>query len=420
MVFVIIELRQMSLEINANLTYGGRTMLNKIREKAEEISGRVIEWRHYFHQHPEVSWEEFGTTAKIAEILEEMGYSNVRTGVADSGTGVVADLNAGRSGKCILLRADIDALPVKEEADVEYRSLNDGVMHACGHDSHIAMLLGAAKLLIDMKDDIPGKIRLIFQPAEESPKKSGADTMVKEGVLEGVDAAFGLHIWSPVPSGKVVYTRGPLMASADAFYVKIQGRGGHGAMPHLGVDPTIAACQTVMSLQTILSREIDPLDSAVISTGEIKAGNAFNVIPDTVTMNGTVRAFEPSTREYVAGRIEEIVRDTCRSLRCVPEFTYKYNLPSTINDPDFADLAANTVAEMFGKENVYETKPTMGAEDFSFILREVPGAFMFLGTGDPEKKTNYPHHHPMFKVDDEVLVTGIAALTGVALQYLGK
>lgn len=393
-------------------------MLEKIKEKANQLGEQVVEWRHYFHQHPEVSWKESDTTAKIVEILEGMGYENVRKGVNGQDTGVVADLDPGVSGRCILLRADIDALPISEEANVEYRSLNDGVMHACGHDAHIAMLLGAAKLLMDMKYDIPGKIRLIFQPAEESPSRSGADTMVKEGVLEGVDAAFGLHIWSPVPSGKVAYTRGPIMASADSFYVKIQGKGSHGAMPHLGVDPTVAACQTVMSLHTIVSREIDPFESAVISTGEIKAGDAFNIIPDTVFMNGTVRAFDPDIRKYLAGRIEEVVRDTCSSLRCVPEFTYNFHLPSTINDPDFADLARDTLVDILGENNIFETKPTMGAEDFSFILREVPGAFMFLGTGDPEKRTDYPHHHPMFKVDDDVLVTGVSSLSGVAWRFL--
>src|SRR6056297_261920 len=393
-------------------------MLGKIRERAESLKEQVVEWRHSFHKCPEVSWEEVETTKKIAGILGDMGFENIRTGVGGGESGLIADLNADKAGRCIALRADIDALPIKEQADVDYRSENEGRMHACGHDSHISMLLGAARVLSEMKDDIPGKIRFIFQPAEESPSKSGAKTMVQEGILEGVDAIYGFHIWSPVESGKVAYTRGPIMASADSFFVDIQGKGGHGAMPHLAVDPTIAACQTVMALNTIVSREIDPLGTVVVSIGEIKAGNAFNIIPDTVSLSGTVRTFDPGLRKYVPERIEEIVKDTCSAFRCKADFKYNFHLPSTINNADFAEMARGTVANFVGEENIYEIDPTMGGEDFSFYLNEIPGAFMFLGTGDHEKKTDYPHHHPMFKVDDDVLSTGVASLSGVAYTFL--
>lgn len=392
-------------------------MIDRITEQARRLQDQVVAWRHRFHAHPELSWEEVETTRTIASLLEEMGYEEIRTGYGGE-TGVTAELNADKPGRRIALRADIDALPIREEAEVDYASQNDGVMHACGHDAHIAMLLGAAKLLAAMKDDIPGRIRLIFQPSEEYPTRSGADHMVREGVLEGVDAIFGLHIWSPVESGQLGYTLGPMMASADSFFVTITGKGGHGAMPHLAVDPTVAACQAVTSLHTIVSREVNPLRAAVVSTGQITAGKAFNVIPESVFMNGTVRTFDAEIRSYLPRRIEEIIASTCTGHRCEMDFRYNYGLPSTINDPGFAGMASGVAAEILGEGNVNEIDPVMGAEDFSFYLREIPGAFFFLGTGNADRQTDVPHHHPRFKVDDDVLSGGVALLAGVAWRFL--
>jgi len=395
-------------------------VLQRIKEKAVSLKDQVIEWRHYLHQRPEVAWKEEETTRFLAGILEEMGYENISVGYGGGKTGLTAELNNEKDGKRIALRADIDALPIVEEAEVDYRSCNEGTMHACGHDSHMAMLLGAARLISEMKDDFPGKIRLIFQPAEENPRRPGAREMVKEGVLEGVDGIFGIHIWSPVESGHLGYTLGPIMASADSFFLEIKGKGGHGAMPHLAVDPTVAASQIINTLHTIVSREVNPLKAAVISTGEVKAGSAFNIIPDTLSMSGTVRTFDPEIRSYLASRIEDVVRGTCRVLRCEADFEFNFNLPSTINNRAFADMASRVGIELMGQDKVQEIDPTMGAEDFSFYLNEIPGAFFFLGTGDPEKSTDFPHHHPKFKVDDDVLSDGVALLAGVAWQFLNQ
>ncbi|EFC90561.1 amidohydrolase [Dethiosulfovibrio peptidovorans DSM 11002] len=391
-------------------------MLDNIKKKAGEIKGDIAAWRHHFHSHPELSYQETETATRIASILRDMGYDDVKVGCKGRDICVVADLDTGRPGKCIALRADIDALAVQEERDVPYRSKNDGVMHACGHDAHASMLLGAARILKDIEPELKGKVRLIFQHAEE--RGGGARELVEEGVLDGVDAVFGQHIWSPVPSGSISYCYGPTMASADQFELRIQGRGGHGSMPHLSIDPVVAACSVVSAWQTIVSREVDPLDAAVISVGEIKSGSVFNAIPDSATIKGTTRTFDPAVRELLAKRMEETAVAICSGLRCQAEFEYKFMLSPTITDPEFTRFAVEVAKKVLGEDKVVEARPTMGAEDFSYYLQERPGTFMFLGTGNEEKDMTYPQHHPKYCVDDDVLDLGAAMSASIAWSYL--
>ena len=391
-------------------------MFVQIREKARKIREDIIQWRHHFHRHPELSNCEFQTAATIAQALRDMGYDQVKVGCKGKDICVVADL--GRGDRCIALRADIDALAVHEERDVPYRSENDGVMHACGHDAHASMLLGAAKILKGMENDLPGRVRLIFQHAEE--RGGGAKELVEEGVLDGVDVVFGQHIWSPVPSGSMTYCEGPTMASADMFELKIQGRGGHGSMPHMSVDPVMAACSVVSAWQTIVSREVDPLDAAVISVGEIKSGSVFNAIPDSALIRGTTRTFNQDVRRAIAARMKEVAQAVCSAMRCEADFHYDYILPPTVTDVDFTRFAVGVAKEVLGEDKVSEARPTMGAEDFSYYLLERPGTFMFLGTGNEEKDMTYPQHHPKYCVDDDVLELGATVSASVAWAYLNR
>ena len=395
-------------------------MLYKIKELAEGHKHQIAEWRHEFHANPELSFQEFETTKRIKKYLEQMGFTNVRVGTGGIETGVVADLDTQKDGPCIALRADIDALPMQEVGTPPYRSRNDGVMHACGHDSHIAMLLGAAYVLKTMESELPGKVRFIFQPSEESPHKSGARAMIQDGVLDGVDAISGLHIWSSLPAGVVGYKAGPFMASADEWECTVWGKGGHGAVPHLAFDPIVAASAMVGALQTIVSREIDPLEAVVITCAHIESGTTFNIIPDKAFMQGTVRTFNQEVRATIPERMERIIKGISEAMRCKSEFTYKHVLPPTVNDKEFTEKAADVARALLGADKVKEVVPTMGAEDMSLYLERVPGTFMFLGTYNESKGTVNPQHHPEYDVDDDVLPFGSALLASIAWSFLNK
>ncbi|HCL80281.1 MAG TPA: amidohydrolase [Synergistaceae bacterium] len=396
-------------------------MLERIKKLAASYREETVTLRRHFHAHPELSWEETATTEKIVETLKGLGYHIVKVGFGGTKSGVVAELKGGHGGKCVALRADIDALPLQEENDVPYKSKAGGVMHACGHDSHAAMLLGAAKILAEIKDELHGTIRLIFQPAEESGLRPGAKIMVEEGVLEGVDVISGLHIWAPEPAGKIVYRSGPFMAAADGWYLTIQGKGGHGSAPEISVDPTIAAANIVLNLQEMMAREVSARETAVLSVGVIKAGDtAFNIIPDTVKMNGTVRTFRPEIQDHVEEALRRTVEGACAMGRCTFNLEYKRFLPATINDHDTTMLLKAPCEELFGAENVEESPLIMGSEDFSYFQREIPGAFFFVGGGNPEKGCNSPHHHPKFSVDEDAFPVGVAALAGFAWTWLEK
>lgn len=393
-------------------------MLHKIKDLAEKQVSRLTELRHHFHSNPELSWQEIETTRKIAEILKELGFENIKTGFGGTESGLTADLNSHKEGPMVALRADIDALPLSEENDIPYRSTREGVMHACGHDAHTTMLLGAAKILAEIKDELPGKVRLIFQPAEEHGIKSGAETMINEGVLEGVDGIIGLHIWSSVPSGKIGFRNGPIMASADIWEISVKGKGGHGSMPHKAIDPTIAAATVITTMQTVVSREIDPQDTAVLSLGQINSGSAPNIIPESATLKGNIRTTSRETRAAIPEKMDRIMKGICDAMRCDGNLNFTNIYPVTVNDEGLTDLARNIAFEMWGEDKIQKAPLLMGSEDFSYYGEKVPGTFFLLGCGNEEKGTNNQHHSPRFNIDDDVLPSGSAMLAGFAWKFL--
>ncbi len=396
-------------------------LLEKIKELSVSYGDEVVALRRHFHQHPEVAWEEVETTKKIVEILKGLGYSIMKTGFGGTECGVVADLKGGKPGGCVALRADIDALPLQETNDVPYASQKSCVMHACGHDAHAAMLLGAAKILAEIRDELPGTVRLLFQPAEESGLKSGAKAMVEEGALEGVDSVGGLHCWSLAPAGTVLYRSGPLMAAADGWYLTIKGKGGHGSAPEMAIDPTITAANLILNLQAIVGREVGARETVVVSTGVVKAGETvFNIIPDSVEMNGTVRSFNPAVQDTVEAAMRRVIAGLCSAGRCEFTLDYKRFIPATINDHDVTMTAKAVCESVLGAENVKESELVMGSEDYSYFEQKVPGTYFFLGTANPEKGSNQAHHSPKFNVDEDALPSGAAILAGFAWSRLSQ
>lgn len=396
-------------------------MLEKIKELAASSKSDTAAFRHHLHTHPEIAWQEVETTKAVVEELKKIGCDMVKIGFGGTECGVVADLRGGKPGKRVALRGDMDALPMNEDNDLPYRSQKDGVMHACGHDAHTAMLLGAAKVLSEIRDDIPGTVRFLFQPAEESGLKSGARAMVDEGALDGVDAVAGIHCWSSAPTGTVLYRSGPIMAAADGWYLTLKGKGGHGSTPELCIDPTITAANIVLNLQAIVGREVSAKETVVVSTGTVKAGlSVFNIIPDSVEMNGTVRSFNPAVQDHVESALRRVIAGACQIGRCTFELDYKRFIPATINEPEVTAVAKDVFDGVFGAENVKETPLIMGSEDFSYFQQKVPGTYFLLGTGNPEKGTDNAHHHPKFNVDDDALPAGVASLAGFAWTWLSK
>jgi len=394
-------------------------LLEKIKKLATSYGDEVVALRREFHMHPERSWEEFETSKKVVEVLKGLGCTIVKTGFGGTESGVVAEMKGGKPGKCVALRADIDALPLQEENKVPYASQTPCVMHACGHDAHTAILLGAAKILAEIRDELPGTVRFIFQPAEECGLRSGAKVMLDEGALDGVDSIGGLHVWSLAPTGTALYRSGPVMAAADAWYLTIKGKGGHGSAPENSIDPTITAANLVLNLQAIVGREVSARETAVVSTGVVKAGETvFNIIPDSVTMNGTVRTFKKEVQDTIEAAIRRVIAGLCAAGRCEFELDYRRNLPATVNDHEVTMTAKAVCEYVLGADKVKETELIMGSEDFSYFEQKVPGTFFFLGTGNPEKETNNPHHHPRFDLDEDALPAGSAMLAGFAWAQL--
>jgi len=386
-------------------------------EEADRIKDRLAEIRADFHKHPELSFHEERTSQRIAEILWELGLDEVHTGIAK--TGVVGLLRGNAPGKTFALRADMDALPIQEENDVPYRSQNDGVMHACGHDVHITALLGAAMILGKMRDEIKGNVKFIFQPAEEVA--GGAKMMIAEGVLEEplkVDAIIGMHVWPDIDVGTIGVKAGPAMAAAGKFEIVVRGPGGHGAMPHLTSDPIVAAAQIINSLQTVVSRSIDPIQPMVFSVCMIEGGHAFNIIPREVRMVGTTRALDEGVKANATDRIKDILRCIGEAmgvecqLNCIDEF------PALINNPELIKLIEKAGATVVGSENILNLEPTMGAEDFTYFARAVPGAMFYLGIRDEEAGFASPVHRSTFDVSPGALTIGAAVLSQAALMYL--
>jgi amidohydrolase len=366
--------------------------------------------RRDVHAHPELGFEEHRTAALVAGRLRDLGLE-VHTGIG--GTGVVALLEGARPGPTVMLRADMDALPMPEESDVPYRSTVPGVTHACGHDAHVAMLLGAAGVLCERADELAGRIAFVFQPAEEGG--GGALAMLRDGLIGRFEIAraYGLHVSTLLPSGVFGTRPGPLMAAVDQFDLTVEGRGGHGAMPHLSVDPIVVAAEVVGALQRVVSRELDPVEPAVVTIGAINGGTTYNVIPPRVALKGTVRTFSETTRDGMEARIRRIAEHTCAGANaaCVLEWHPAY--PVTVNNPAEAAFVRATFAGAFGAARSIETPPIMGSEDFSYFAREIPAAFAFLGGGDAAHA--FPNHHPAFDIDESALGAGIAAHVALAL-----
>ena len=385
-----------------------------IKELARQDKEYVIDLRREFHMHPEASWQEERTSKRIKEELDKMGIPYVSV----AGTGVVATIKGNNEGKVVALRGDIDALQVNEANDLSYKSQNDGIMHACGHDGHGAMLLGAAKILNEVKHKINGTVKLFFQPAEELAE--GAEKMIKEGVMEGVDGVFGIHLWSGLSHGTVSVEEGPRMASADLFKINIKGKGGHGSLPHQGVDAVIVASALVMNLQSIVSREISPLEAAVVSVGKIQGGTRFNVIADEAVLEGTTRCFNNKIRGEFPEIIERIAKNTANSYRAEAELEYSLGTPATINEAESSRIATKSVEKLLGKDGVVEFEKVTGGEDFAMYLEKAPGAIAFVGIRNEEKEANYPHHHPRFNMDEDALEIGTGLYAQYAIDFLNE
>lgn len=396
-------------------------MEDRIAEKIKNVSNQIfpslVKLRRELHQYPEVAFNEFMTSDKITKELKKLGLE-VKRGIAK--TGLVGVLNGKNKGKTLALRADMDALPVLEQTNFPYKSKNIGVMHACGHDVHMACLIGAAKILNRLKDELPGKVKFIFQPSEEVTP-GGAKPMIEEGVLKNPDVSgiFALHCDSAVPVGKIGVREGPTMAHADNFDITIIGKGGHGARPHDGVDAIVVASQVIQSLQTIVSRKINPLEPVVISVGTIEGGYARNIICDKVVLEGTARTLNREIARKIPSLLKEIVSGITKSAGASFQLNYYGGYPILINHPGATKLARMSISKLYGKGAVVEIeKPVMGGEDFAYFLQKVPGSFLRLGIRNPKKDAIYPWHHPKFAVDEDAIKIGSAVLAGVAFDFL--
>lgn len=391
-------------------------MINeKIKQGIQKYSDELTAIRRKLHSEPELSWEEYETTNFVSAYLTDLGIEHRKT----EPTGVIAEIKGGKAGETVALRADMDALPVEElNIDLPYASKEKGKMHACGHDTHTAMLLIAAKVLNENKEELPGNVRLIFQPAEEAA--TGAKEMVKQGAVEGVDNVFGIHIWSQMPTSKVSCNPGPSFASADIFKVTFKGRGGHGAMPQDTIDAAVIASSFVMNVQSVVSRTIDPQQPAVVTVGKMEVGTRFNVIAENAVIEGTVRCFDAATRDHVEKQLQVYAENTANIYGGTAKVEYIRGTQPVINGKESAELVQQVAAEAFGEDALYYEKPTMGGEDFSFFLDEVPGSFALVGSGNPEKDTEWAHHHGKFNVDEDALVTGAELYAQYAWAYLNK
>ncbi len=380
-----------------------------VDEVQKSFGEEIVALRRDIHREPELGFDTKKTAEKVLAALSGLPLE-IETGVAENG--VVATLKGGGDGPTVALRADMDALPIHEETGLPFASGTNGKMHACGHDGHTSMLVGAAKTLSGMREQLNGTVKFVFQPAEEGG--GGGRVMVEEGVAEGIDQIFALHLWPGLPFGTAATKAGPIMAAADRFEMEIRGTGGHGAMPHLAADAVVIAAQVASALQTIVSREVDPVQPAVLTIGEIGAGSAFNIIPETARMGGTVRTIDDDLRHRIPERMEELAKGVARGMRADAELDYTFSYPVTRNDPGAASLALKVAGSLFGEDRAVElSHPSMGGEDFAFFLQKLPGAYVWLGVGDVSGL-----HTPQFAFDEEILPRGAALLTAIALEAL--
>lgn len=388
------------------------------KESAHRLADRLSEIRRDLHMNPELSFEEYETGQKIARVLNELDIE-VEENVGN--TGVVGILRGGKisgEGKVVAIRGDIDALPIQEQNEAEYRSKRDGIMHACGHDVHTTCLLGAAMLLSSVREELPGTVKFIFQPAEE--KNQGAKDMMKDRVLENpdVDCIFGLHTKHDIDAGKVGVKAGPMMAAVDRMTITVKGEGGHAAIPETTRDSIVASSSLVQNLQTIVSREISPFENVVVSIGTIEGGQAWNVIADKVVMNGTVRSYNQDVQKEIPDLLKRIVEKSCEALNTEGEVNYIYDLPAVVNDEKAAEIGRDAVEKIVGKKGVIVPELTGGGEDFAIFMQEIPGCFYFLGIRNEEKGIIYPWHHPKFDADESSLPIGAGILAQSAFDFL--
>ncbi|TLS36490.1 M20 family metallopeptidase [Pseudalkalibacillus caeni] len=387
--------------------------MEHLYEQLDQLNDEMVEVYRHLHMNPELSFEEVETPKYIANYHEQLGHE-VRTEVG--GRGVVAKLKGAKPGPTIALRADFDALPIQEETDLPHKSKVDGTMHACGHDGHTAELLILAKALNRMQDELAGTIVFIHQHAEEY-QPGGAIAMIEDGCLEGVDVIFGTHLWANSHVGEVGFRSGPIMAAADRFHIKIQGKGGHGAQPHLTKDAVVIASQVVTNLQQIVARRVDPLESAVVSVGNFVAKNAFNVIADTVELTGTARTFKDEVRDLVEEEIGRVVKGACLSADADYKFEFVRGYPAVVNHPEETTFVAELAESVPGVTNVYEAAPEMGGEDFAYYLQHVKGTFFFTGAAEPDWEETYPHHHPKFKISEKSMLVAAKTLGKAVIEY---
>ncbi len=389
-------------------------MRKALFERLEDLVPQMIDLRRDLHQHPELSFHEVRTPKLIADFYEELGM-DVKINVG--GRGVVASLEGAMPGKTVGLRADFDALPINDEKEVPYKSTVPGVMHACGHDGHTSTLLHLAKALHEQKDQLAGRVVFIHQFAEEITP-GGAKPMIEDGCLEGVDVLFGTHLWSGFPTGTIAYKAGRIMAAADSFEIVIKGRGGHGGIPHEALDSIVIASQLVGNLQQIVSRFINPSSTAVISIGSFHAGSAFNVISETATLKGTVRTFDRDVREKIIGYMEQMIKGTCESSGAEYTFSYDRGYPPVVNHEKETVMLKEAAERVADVKNVVETEALMIGEDVAYYLEEIPGTFFLTGAGNAESKSTYPHHHPMFDIDENAMLIAAKTLGEATLSYL--
>lgn len=373
---------------------------------------RLVADRRDLHAHPELAFQEFRTSALVSKRLTELGY-RVRNEVGRTG---VLGVGGQDGGPTVLLRADMDALPVHEANDVPYRSTVDGAMHACGHDGHVAVGLAVAERLAHA--DLAGTIKFAFQPAEEGG--NGAQSMIDDGAMEdpSVDAAFGMHLWSYMPTGKVGITAGPVFASADEFHIVVEGRGGHAAVPHIATDPVVVAAHIVTMLQSMVTRRRNPFEEAVVSVTSIHAGTAFNIIPDTATLAGTVRTFGGEFYDRVPDLMQEVASGVARSLGAEARVNYTRLIPPAVNDAEMAGLMSDVAAEVVGTDNVLHDVRTMGGEDMAYFLERAPGCYAFVGCANAAKGVTHPHHSPHFNIDEDALTIAAELLSRTAIAFL--
>lgn len=392
------------------------TTLQHLLTGAEAVQEQVIQWRRYLHQHPELSFQESKTALYIEEILQTFGKLVV---TRPTKTSVMARLIGKNPGKVLAIRADIDALPIEEDTDLPFSSQNPGVMHACGHDGHTAIVLGVAKVMTEHLELEEGEVRFIFQHAEELPP-GGAIEMVEAGVMDDVDAVIGLHLQSPVEVGKIGVTAGAMLASPDTFTITVLGKGGHAAEPYKTIDTIAIGAQIVTNLQHIVSRNVNPMEPLVVSVTKFIGGHTHNVIPGSAELCGTVRCMDPELREQVPKLMEQIVKGITDAHGASYEFKYDYGYRPLINNKEVTALVADTVKELYGEDVLYTIKPSMNADDFSAYLHLAPGTYFNVGAGNEQAGITYPHHHPKFTIDENSMLIGMKVFIASALKLLDK